>query len=149
MEAVPAACARPAVTGDAAPTEKHWTLLLEQVEATGSRTSVISSEFVADAADDETVARIVEQLGGDRVHGLVTLRPLARIASSQWQQYVRNGLRTGYEEWLHHMLRQAPYEKPTLSFWRRHRHRHDRLVERWGRAVGSPSSWSTTATAMP
>ncbi|MEU9410578.1 hypothetical protein AB0E08_33505 [Streptomyces sp. NPDC048281] len=135
MEAALAACARPAMMGDTVPTEKHWTRLIGQVEATGTRTSVISSEFFADAPDDETVARIVEQLGGERVHVLVTLRPLARIMPSQWQQYVQNGLRMGYEDWLHHMLRKAPYEKPNPSFW--HRHRHDRLVERWVRAVGA------------
>lgn len=135
MEAALAACARPAMMGDTAPTEKHWTRLLKQVEATGPRTSVISSEFFADAPDDETVARIVEQLGGERVHVLVTLRPLARIMPSQWQQYVQNGLRMGYEDWLEHMLRKAPYEKPNPSFW--HRHRHDRLVERWARAAGA------------
>ncbi len=135
MEAALAACARPAMMGDTVPTEKHWTNLLKRVEATGSRTSVISSEFFADAPDEETVARIVEQLGGDRVHVLVTLRPLARIMPSQWQQYVQNGLRMGYEDWLEHMLRKAPYEKPNPSFW--HRHRHDRLVERWVRAAGA------------
>lgn len=42
--------------------------------------------------------------------------------------------RTGDEDWLDHMLRKAPYEKPSPSFW--HRHRHDRLVGRWSRAVG-------------
>ncbi|MFJ9560798.1 hypothetical protein ACIRQQ_12240 [Streptomyces fuscichromogenes] len=135
MEAALAACARPAMIGDVVPTEQHWTRLLKQVEATGSRTSVISSEFFADAPDDETVARIVEQLGGERVHVLVTLRPLAKIMPSQWQQYVQNGLRMGYEDWLEHMLRKAPYEKPNPSFW--HRHRHDRLVERWVRAAGA------------
>ncbi|MFF7470097.1 hypothetical protein [Streptomyces sp. NPDC008092] len=135
MEAALAACARPAMIGDTVPTEKHWTRLIGAVEATGTRTSVISSEFFADAPDDETVARIVEQLGGERVHVLVTLRPLARIMPSQWQQYVQNGLRMGYEDWLDHMLRKAPYEKPNPSFWRRHR--HDRLVERWVRAVGA------------
>ncbi|MFF4901736.1 hypothetical protein [Streptomyces sp. NPDC001068] len=134
MEAALAACARPAMMGDTAPTEKHWTRLVERVEATGPRTSVISSEFFADAGDDETVARVVGRLGGDRVHVLVTLRPIARIMPSQWQQYVQNGLRMGYEDWLDHMLRKAPYEKPNPSFWRRHR--HDRLVERWIRAVG-------------
>ncbi|RPE43976.1 hypothetical protein EDD90_7197 [Streptomyces sp. Ag109_O5-1] len=135
MEAALAACARPAMIGDAVPTEKHWTRLIEQVEATGTRTSVISSEFFADAPDDEIIARIVRQLGGDRVHILVTLRPIAKIMPSQWQQYVQNGLRMGYENWLEHMLRKAPYEKPNPSFWRRHR--HDRLVERWVRAVGA------------
>jgi hypothetical protein len=104
------------------------------VRATGDRTSVISSEFFADAQDDETPARIVEQLGGERVHILITLRPLAKIMPSQWQQYVQNGLRMGYDNWLEHMLRKAPYEQPNPSFWRRHR--HDRLVERWARVVG-------------
>ncbi|MFF8974051.1 hypothetical protein [Streptomyces sp. NPDC014995] len=135
MQAVLAACARPGMIGDTTPTERHWTRLVEQVCATGRSTSVVSSEFFADAPDDATVARIVEQLGGDRVHVLVTLRPLVRIMPSQWQQYVQNGLRMGYEEWLEHMLRKAPYEKPNPSFWRRHR--HDRLVERWARVVGA------------
>lgn len=135
MEAALAACARPAMLGDTAPTEKHWTRLLDQVGATGGKTSVISSEFFADAEDEDTIARIVEQLGGEGVHVLVTLRPLVRIMPSQWQQYVQNGLRMGYEDWLTHMLRKAPYEQPNPSFWRRHR--HDRLVERWARAVGA------------
>ena len=135
MEAALAAVARPGMMGDAVPTERHWTKLVGQVRDTGDRTAVISSEFFADADDDETVARIVGDLGGDRVHILVTLRPLAKIMPSQWQQYVQNGLRMGYEDWLKHMLRKAPYEQPTPSFWRRHR--HDRLVARWARAVGA------------
>ncbi|MFJ8104631.1 hypothetical protein [Streptomyces sp. NPDC096132] len=135
MQAVLAACSRGGMIGDTTPTERHWQQLLEQVDATGRSTSVISSEFFADAPDDATIERVVEQLGGERVHVLVTLRPLAKIMPSQWQQYVQNGLRMGYEEWLEHMLRKAPYEKPNPSFWRRHR--HDRLVERWVRVVGA------------
>ncbi|WP_320780551.1 hypothetical protein [Streptomyces sp. CRN 30] len=134
MSAALAVCARPGMMGNATPTERHWEQLVAQVTATGRRTSVVSSEFFADAADDETVARIVRELGGDRVHVLVTLRPLAKIMPSQWQQYVQNGLRMEYESWLEHMLRKPPYEKPNPSFWRRHR--HDALVERWARVVG-------------
>ncbi|MFD3618216.1 hypothetical protein ACFWWT_23830 [Streptomyces sp. NPDC058676] len=134
MEAALAACARPGMMGNTKPTERHWQRLMDQVDATGRRTSVISSEFFADAPDDDTIARVVEELGGDRVHALITLRPLVRIMPSQWQQYVQNGLRMGYEDWLEHMLRKAPYEKPNPSFWRRHR--HDRLVERWARVTG-------------
>ncbi|MET7654731.1 MULTISPECIES: hypothetical protein [unclassified Streptomyces] len=135
MQAVLAACSRTGMIGDATPTERHWTRLLDQVNATGRSTSVISSEFFADAPDDAAIERIVEQLGGDRVHVLVTLRPLVRIMPSQWQQYVQNGLRMGYEEWLEHMLRKAPYEEPNPGF--RRRHRHDRLVKRWVRVVGA------------
>ncbi|MFJ7963688.1 hypothetical protein [Streptomyces sp. NPDC096324] len=143
VEAALAVCGRPGMTGDARPDERHWRRLLDAVHATGGRTSLISSEFFADAPDDATVARIVDDLvrdrdrdgDRDRLHVLVTLSPLATIMPSQWQQYVQNGLRTGYEDWLDHMLRRAPYEKPTPSFWRRHR--HDRLVERWVRVVGA------------
>ncbi|WP_392967609.1 hypothetical protein [Streptomyces sp. LN245] len=53
------------------------------MHATGDRTSLISSEFFADAPDDATVTRIVDELGRDRVHVLVTLRPLAKIMPSQ------------------------------------------------------------------
>lgn len=135
MEAALGVCARPGMMGETKPTEKHWQRLVEQVHATGKRTSVVSSEFFADAPDDETIARIVDDLGRDRVHVLITLRPLSKIMPSQWQQYVQNGLRMGYEDWLTHMLRKAPYEKPNPSFWRRHR--HDRLVERWARVAGA------------
>jgi hypothetical protein len=121
--------------GDTKPTEGHWKRLVDAVHATGRRTSVVSSEFFADAPDDESIARIVDGLGRDQVHVLVTLRPLAKIMPSQWQQYVQNGLRMGYEDWLEHMLHKAPYEKPNPSFWRRHR--HDRLVERWVRVAGA------------
>src|SRR5882757_5676211 len=105
MEAALAVCARPAMIGDTRPTEQHWQRLVDLVRATGKRTSVVSSEFFADAPDDETIARIVDDLGRDRVHVLITVRPLAKIMPSQWQQYVQNGLRMGYEDWLTHMLR--------------------------------------------
>ncbi|HYN74612.1 MAG TPA: hypothetical protein VEV13_00260 [Candidatus Limnocylindria bacterium] len=65
---------------------------------------------------------------------LVTLRPLTHIMPSAWQQYVRNGQVTTYDAWLKGMLKRPPYDKPTPSFWRRHR--HDRLVERWASVVG-------------
>ncbi|WP_405917145.1 hypothetical protein [Streptomyces sp. NBC_00728] len=135
MEAALAVCARPGMMGDVRPAERHWQRLVDAVRATGGRTSLISSEFFADAPDDRTIRRIADALGRERVHVLVTLRPLAKIMPSQWQQYVQNGLRMGYEDWLDHMLRRAPYEKPNPSFWRRHR--HDRLVERWSRVVGA------------
>lgn len=106
MEAALAACARPAMIGDTAPTEKHWTRLLEQVEATGGKTSVISSEFFADAEGDDTIARIVEQLGGERVHVLVTLHPLVKIVGAERITVVvvddrdRDGLMRTFEQLL-------------------------------------------------
>ncbi|WP_244190770.1 hypothetical protein [Streptomyces caeruleatus] len=44
----------------------------------------------------------------------------------------------GYGDWLEHMLRKPPYEKPNPSFWHRHQHRHDRLVSS-RRCLGLPA----------
>jgi len=63
---------------------------------------------------------------------VVTLRPLSRILPSQWQQYLQNGYRFPYPEWLEGILKDPP-DTPTPGFWRRHR--HDELVARWTRAA--------------
>jgi hypothetical protein len=102
------------------------------VAAAGQRV-VVSSEFLG-AADVETARRAVAALGGPRVHVVVTLRPLVKIMQSQWQQYVRNRATFSYDEWLDGMLNKPPYNKPTPTFWQRHR--HDALVERWSAIVG-------------
>ena len=112
---------------------RDWELLVEQVhEARGQRV-IVSSEFF-DEADDQMARRAVDELGGDRVHIVVTLRPLAKILPSAWQQYVRNGVVVPYHSWLDGMFDKAPFDRPTPSFWRRHRHAE--LVERWASVVG-------------
>jgi hypothetical protein len=113
-------------------TPKDWNKLAAQVARAVNQRVVVSSEYFDDATDD--VARtVVDGLGGDRVHVIVTLRPLAKILPSAWQQYVRNGLRQPYDEWLDALFNQ-PEGKVTPSFWRRHH--HDTLIERWAAIVG-------------
>ncbi|MET9022440.1 hypothetical protein ABZV93_20910 [Actinopolymorpha sp. NPDC004070] len=133
MHAVLAVTGRHSMMGDDPPKQRHWDRLLNDMLVSEAQTGVISSEFFSEAGP-EAIARIVEDVGGERVHVVVTLRPLVKILPSQWQQYVQNGQRTTYENWLHHMLRVPPYEEPNPSFWRRHR--HDRLIERWVDVVG-------------
>jgi hypothetical protein len=118
--------------GDRAATPADWDTLVADVAAAASERVVVSSEYFDDA-NDETAQRIVEGLGGDRVHVVVTLRPLAKILPSAWQQYVRNGLRRPYGTWLDRILNDRP-QKPTPSFWRRQH--HDVLIERWASIVG-------------
>lgn len=134
MRAALAVTGRAELIGQRPPAITDWTSLTEQVNAVTDRRVMISSEFFADA-DDTAVRRVVEELGGPNLHVVVTLRPLARILSSQWQQYVQNGLRSRYESWLRAMFEKPPYRDPTPTFW--NRHRHDRLVERWADAVGA------------
>ncbi len=111
----------------------YWDQLVCDVCAAGSQRVVVSSEFFA-GADDATARRVIEDLGGPRVHVVVTLRSLARIMPSQWQQYLQNGYCFPYLEWLEGILSEPP-RTPTPGFWRRHR--HDRLIARWAAAAGA------------
>ena len=113
--------------------DRHWQALLGDVEHATAARVVVSSEDFADA-EPEAIQRIVRDLGAERVHIVVTLRPLDRILPSQWQQLVQGGATTSYEDWLENVL-----DKPTSGdarlFW--HRHRHDELIARWGAIVGT------------
>jgi hypothetical protein len=120
--------------GDRPPTARDWDELIHEVAAAGSRQRVIvSSESFANATKEKAES-VVAALGGESVHVLVTLRPLSKIMPSAWQQYVREGLGASYERWLKGMLVEAPYDKPTPTFWTRHA--HDRLIQRWAEVVG-------------
>ena len=125
---------RKALLGETVPAMSDWTSLTAQVAAEGDRRVLVSSEFFADA-DDETAARVIEGLGGRLAHIAVTLRPLTKIMPSQWQQYVQNGQRLSYQDWLDGVLNQPPAKVPTPTFWQRHR--HDRLISRWAAAAGA------------
>lgn len=109
-----------------------WRLLVREVKRAREPRVLVSSEFFADARPD-AIRAIVADLDPARVHVAVTLRPLAKILPSQWQQFVQGGLRESYDQWLDAMFN-APAGKPTPTFW--HRHRHDQLVARWADVVG-------------
>jgi hypothetical protein len=126
---------RPPAVGERPPRAEDWLDLVAEVAAAADRRVVVSSEFFADG-DDEAAHRVVSELGGGMVHVVVTLRPLARILPSQWQQYVQNRLRHSYEDWLEAIFKLPPYRKPTPTFWGRHD--HGRLVARWARVLGDP-----------
>jgi hypothetical protein len=115
-----------------APTER-WEELVAEVHASTADQVVLSSEFYADAAPPR-IRAIVDALGREQTHVVVTLRPLHRILPSQWQQYMQNRFVISYPDWLHEMLVDTEQTQVTPSFWRRHR--HDRLIRRWVDEVG-------------
>ena len=69
-----------------------WERLLGEIRAANEPRVMISSEFLA-GAEPETVKRIVADLDPQRIHVVATLRPLASLLPSQWQQDVRRGTR--------------------------------------------------------
>lgn len=111
----------------------RWHALLAEIARHRTELVVLSSEWFADA-EPAAIRRIVHELGGDRVHVVVTVRPLVRLLSSQWQQHVAAGSTIGYGPWLESVFGET--ETPIArAFW--HRHRHDQLVDRWRTVVGA------------
>jgi hypothetical protein len=110
-----------------------WDELIDDLAQAADKRVVISNEFLCEAGDIAS-RRIVSDLGGERVHIVVTLRPWAELLASQWQQFVRNGLLTPYEEWLDVMLNKSRPSTTAQTF--RLRHDHGALTDRWAGVVG-------------
>jgi hypothetical protein len=113
----------------------HWENLLEKVRASeGFRIMVSGEEFCN--VSDATISNVVQAFGHERTQILVTLRPLEKILASQWQQYIQFGAVTeSFEAWLEQALAPTVTDRLIQEFWVRHR--HDQLIARWGRAVGT------------
>ncbi len=110
-----------------------WDDLVQEVRATPSKV-VISSELLCEATP-EVAQRIVSDLRAERVRVLITLRPLESLLPSNWQQYVKTGLATPYEEWLGEILKGSQGKARTPSFWKRND--HGDLVRKWVDVVGA------------
>jgi len=110
-----------------------WLRLLNEVRSSKAKRVVMSSEYFADATP-EGAARVIRELDPERVQIVVTIRPLARIFTSQWQQFVRNQNTTPFDEFVRKHL-DDPHPADPPVFWRRHR--HDDLVKRWIDLVGA------------
>lgn len=120
--------------GYSAGIEKHWRWLTDEVRASTADRVVVSSEIFA-LAPDERLLQIVEDLGGPGLQVVITMRPLARMLPSQWQQSIQNREVVGYDEWLERLLGSGANPDPySESLWRHYR--VDRLVQRWGAHVG-------------
>ena len=133
MTAVLAGTGRPSPWSSARRVDRGpWNRLVGEIRRSRADRVVLSSEFFAEI-DTPAIRRVVDDLDPGRVRIVVTLRPLARILPSQWQQYVQNQLALPFDDWLHAMLDGAP-TTVTPSFWRRHR--HDEVIARWAEVVG-------------
>lgn len=119
--------------GDPPVNDSRWATLVRQVNSSGANRVVISSEWMVETKPDG-IRRLVEDFGGDHVHIVATLRPIVKILPSAWQQYLQNGHTFTWEQWLRGMLLDKPYNKPTPTFWRRHR--HDEILARWAEIAG-------------
>ena len=122
----------PASDEGAPPPIRLWKDLVGDIRRAREPRLILSSEFLAHAQPDG-IRRLVDDLDPARVRVAVTLRPLARILASQWQQTVQAGRTTSFDAWLDALFNR-PEGKRGAAIW--HRHRHDRLIARWAEVVG-------------
>lgn len=113
---------------DKPPPMGNWRGLVREIRGAREPRVVVSSEFFA-WAKPEQIRRIVDDLDGERIHVVVTLRPLLRVMPSMWQQNVQQGSVTPFEDWVRQML-----ADPAKPFWTLER--HDQLIDRWAAVVG-------------
>jgi hypothetical protein len=112
----------------------HWENLLEKVRKSEDFRIMVSGEEFCNI-NDAAISNAIKAFGRNRTKILVTLRPLEKILSSQWQQYIQFGAVTErFEPWLTQAFASTVTDRLIQEFWVRHR--HDDLIDRWGKAVG-------------
>jgi hypothetical protein len=114
------------------PPEWMWKGLVREIRTARADRVVLSSEFLAHA-DEGAIRSIAQDLDPERVQIVITLRPIARMLSSLWQQQLQTGGRSDFTRWLERNLGREG-DLPNRRLW--HRHRHDGLIGRWGAVFG-------------
>jgi len=113
------------------PDPEVWARLVRHVRSRPGRV-VVSSEFFCDADVDQR-ARLVDELGRDRVHVVAAVRNVGALAVSMWQQVLKEGYTISIEEWLERNFRRDGSTAPN-GFWERAD--PGLLTGRWAATVG-------------
>jgi hypothetical protein len=110
---------------------RHWSDLVHEVQHTDKRV-VVSSEFFGDTRDPHG-ERLRDDLGKDRLHVVIGIRPLPHVLASAWQQTLKLGRHSTFDEWLQKVYLGAPTANPR-GFWGRYD--YGGAVRRWSDWVG-------------
>jgi hypothetical protein len=115
--------------GDTARLERRWDRLVEDFRASAARCVVLSSEGFSGATPDRVTA-IRDRLGAD-VTVVVTLRPVAALLPSIWQQALRRGGLEPFEDWLAGVLEPCHPHAANIR-----RYDPAEIIATWGRRFG-------------
>jgi hypothetical protein len=112
---------------------KHFTRMARSINSSKSSKIVLSSEFFSELTS-EKIQVIASAIKNREVKVLFTLRPLAKLLGSSYQQYLKYGTKADYVEWLHSVLDEPGVSKINPTFWQRHM--HGDVVTRWVEVFG-------------
>jgi hypothetical protein len=115
------------------PDPRDWDRLARAATRHRGRVLISSESFAL--TSDEAAARMVADLGAQRVHVVFTMRPMAALLSSSWQQYLKSGWTTTYEQWLAQIVAELEPGARRSGFWLRND--YPAIVGRWAGLVGA------------
>lgn len=115
------------------PSIHRWERLMAEVNDFPDHRILLSHEWICES-DDELAERFVEAVG-EPIHVVVTLRSLAGMLGSYWQQMVKTGVATlDFNEWLTRVLADPPGTRRKSKFDLQSDQAG--IVRRWERIVG-------------
>lgn len=117
----------------------RWEELARSFRTSTARCTIWSSETLTQARP-ERIQHIADQLGPD-VHVVLTLRPLAPLLASQWQEVLRRRGTDSLDAWLRRHFDAVSVDGTVNTTWTRvmpelHRFSLRRVVEEWGAVFG-------------
>lgn len=115
------------------PDPRDWDRLARAATAHPGRVLISSESFAL--TPDEAAARMVADLGPERVHVAFTMRPMAALLSSSWQQYLKSGWTTTYTQWLDQIVAELEPGARRSGFWLRND--YPAIIGRWASLVGA------------
>ena len=118
------------------PPIKRWENFAAEVAACGEARVCVSNEDFG-RAQPEKIRRIVDDLGGDRVHVVAVVRGLQRYLPSQWQERIKADVAYAWEDWLRIVLDPHPTTSSDERWNVWFAHDVEALVGRWTDVVGA------------
>jgi len=113
---------------------REFTKLMRKINSSKHKQVLLSSEFFSELTAEQ-IQKIIGAVKNREVIVLFTLRPLVKLLSSSYQQYLKYGTKTDYVQWLHSVLDEPGVSKVSPTFWKRHM--HGEVIGRWSQAFGS------------
>jgi hypothetical protein len=94
---------------------------------------IISSEFLSELTPSK-IQKLVSSIGDKDLRVIFTVRPLAKILPSAYQQEVKNGSKLVFDSWLERVLEPEKENRNKTRFWTRHSHNIE--IAKWAGIVG-------------
>lgn len=110
--------------------EKDWVDLVNHVKAT-NETVLLSSEFFSHT-NEEQVAKFKADMNVTDTTIIFTMRSLAKILPSRYQQSLKKGNTWSYDEWLSDILQKDNPNPATLKFGN-----YSNTIARWAQVFGA------------